>query len=107
MAIIYQQQGLYDQALEIYKSVLDTKVRVVGHNHMSVAATYNNMGSVYDSQGHYERALEHYQKTLDIMIKVVGHDHIDVATTYMNMAIVYCSQALRKSVRIPSKIARY
>ena len=30
MAIIYETQGLYDQALEIYNSVLETKVQVVG-----------------------------------------------------------------------------
>jgi hypothetical protein len=32
MAIIYQQQGHYDQALEIYKSVLETKIRVCGQS---------------------------------------------------------------------------
>ncbi len=33
MAIIYQNQGHYDHALEIYKSVLETKIRVCGHEH--------------------------------------------------------------------------
>jgi hypothetical protein len=28
MAIIYNQQGHYDQALEIYESVLETKIRM-------------------------------------------------------------------------------
>ena len=37
MAIIYDQQGHYDQALEIYKSVLETKIRVCGHEHPDVA----------------------------------------------------------------------
>ena len=36
----YQQQGLYDQALELYNSVLETKVRVVGHNHIVFASLF-------------------------------------------------------------------
>ena len=62
MAIIYQNQGHYDQALEIYKSVLETKIRVCGHEHPDVAASYNNIGMVYDSQGKYEEALEVYAR---------------------------------------------
>ena len=30
IAIIYEEQGHYDQALEIYKSALETKIRMCG-----------------------------------------------------------------------------
>ena len=46
MANIYQNQGHYDQALEIYKSVLETKIRVCGHDHPDVADSFNNIGVV-------------------------------------------------------------
>ena len=82
MAIIYQYQGHYDQALEIYKSVLETKIRVCGHEHPDVAKSYLGLGSVYYRQGQYERALKYYQKALEINIKVSGQDHPDVAMSY-------------------------
>ena len=92
MAIIYQDQGHYDQALEIYKSVLETKMRVGGHEHPDVASSYSNIGVVYRKKGQYERALEYYQKALEIDIKVSGQDHLDVAKSYNNIGLVYHTQ---------------
>jgi len=54
MAIIYQNQGHYDQALEIYKSVLETKIRVCGHEHPDVDTSFNNIGVVYEKKGDFE-----------------------------------------------------
>jgi tetratricopeptide (TPR) repeat protein len=76
MANIYLQQGLYDQALEIYNSVLETKVRVVGHDHdPDVATSYFNMGLVYRSQEKTEEAEEMFTKAYSIFLKVLGPDH--------------------------------
>ena len=75
MATIYWKQGHYDQALEIYKSVLETKIRVCGHEHPDVATSFNNIGSVYNSQGKYEEALEVYTKSLDIKTRIYGGDN--------------------------------
>ena len=66
-----------------------------GHDHISVAATYNNMAVVYESQGHYERALESHQKSLDIKIRVLGHNHLDIAASCQNIAVVYLKQGKR------------
>ena len=65
MAIIYETQGLYDQALEIYNSVLETKVRVIGHDHPARgrAMSYGNMGY---SLGEAEEAKEMFTKTYSI-----------------------------------------
>ena len=71
----YQQQGLYDQALELYNSVMETKVRLVGHDHPDVAQSYCNMGYVYRSLGKAEEAREMFTKTYSIFLKVLGPDH--------------------------------
>ena len=67
-------------------------ISVNGHDHLDVAASYNNIGAVYMEQGRYQEALDHYQKSLDIKIKLVGHLHPDVATSYSNMAVVHGRQ---------------
>ena len=49
---------MHQQALEIGIKEFN------GHDHIDVAASYNNIGNVYDRQGKYERALEMYQQAL-------------------------------------------
>jgi tetratricopeptide (TPR) repeat protein len=58
MAIIYEQEGHYDQALENYKPGLETKIHVCGQDSLDVAASYNGLGNVYRSLGKYQEALE-------------------------------------------------
>ena len=90
IAIIYKNQGKYEEALEMYTKSLDIKTRIYGgDNHPDVATSYNNIGNVYNRQGQYERALEYYQKALEIDIKVSGQDHPDVATSFNNIGVVY------------------
>ena len=93
IAIIYKNQGKYEEALEVCTKSLDIKTRIYGgDNHPDVANSYLGIGNVYDSQGQYERALEYYQKSLDIRIRVFGSDHPDVAVSYINIGGVYYSQ---------------
>ena len=89
---VYQSQGNYPKALEMYQKALAIWLDVLGANHSDVAASYNNMGSVYYSQGNYPKALEMCQKTLDIELKVYGANHPDVAMSYNNIGSVYHSQ---------------
>jgi len=65
-------KGDWRGALEIYKSVLETKICVCGHEHPDVSASYNNIGLVYNRQGKYEEVIEYYQKDLDITVRLVG-----------------------------------
>jgi tetratricopeptide (TPR) repeat protein len=86
MPIIYEQQGHYDQAREIYNSGnqdLPVRPRLP-----DVAKSNGNIGVVYYSQSKYEPALEYYQKSLDIKIKVSGQDSLDVAKSYGNIGNV-------------------
>jgi tetratricopeptide (TPR) repeat protein len=86
--------GRYGEALEEYKKALDIRERVLGKDHPSTAATYNNIANVYNSQGLYGEALEEYKKALDIKERKLGKDHPDTAVTYNNIAKVYDSQGL-------------
>ncbi len=80
MAMVYKDQGKYDQALEIHKSVLETKIRLCGHTHLSVAHSYNNLAMVYRAQNKYEEALEMLSKSLEIKTRVYASDnHLSVA----------------------------
>jgi tetratricopeptide (TPR) repeat protein len=78
----------YDQALEIHKSVLETKIRVCGQDSLSVAASFNNLGEVYRHQALYEEALEMFAKSLDIKTRILGGDSQSVADSINNVGNV-------------------
>ena len=75
MAVVYKSQGHYERALEYYHKSLDIKIKVVGHDHRSVASSYQNIGIVYHRQGNKVEATEMYTKAYRIFLKVLGPDH--------------------------------
>ena len=81
IAIVYEQQAKYTEALSMHHEVLEIRLKTFGPEHPDTASTYNNIGVVYDEMGEHEKALEFYNKNLDIDIKVHGPDHPAVAKT--------------------------
>jgi len=72
MGNVYEAQGKYEQALEVYSKSLDIKIKVTGQDSPLVASTRNNIAIVYRKQGKYEEALEEYSKALDIRVSALG-----------------------------------
>ena len=87
---VYDSQGKYEEALEMYTKSLDITSRIYGgDNHPDVATSLMNVGNVLDDMGKYEEALVQHQKSLAIKIRVFGGDHPDVATSFNNIGAVY------------------
>ena len=72
MWALYGSKGDLENALIQFQKALVIQTRVFGSEHLDVAASLNNLGSVYFSLGQYEQALEYYQKSLDTRIRVTG-----------------------------------
>jgi len=68
----------YQQALDVYKSIGDTK---------GMSACYNNLGLIAQETGRYDDALRLYQLSIDMDIKL--GDAIGVATTKRNLVDIY------------------
>ena len=85
-----QEQGAFDEALELCYQAVELYTQVSGHDCPSVGAVYNFIGAVYYSQGRYEETLVQYQKALEVLSKHCSYNNI--ASTYMNIANVYYSQ---------------
>ena len=75
MASIYYQQDQYEKALEIYKSVLETKIRVCGHEHQDVANSKYNMAEVHEAQGNVQEARLLFLECEAIYAQAYGADH--------------------------------
>lgn len=87
-AWVYDQQGVYEKAIQCYANALEIYKNALGNDHPDVASLYNNLGLTYSSKGEYQKAIEEYNKALAIFEAKLGSDHPRIATTYNNMGAV-------------------
>ncbi|XP_066020688.1 uncharacterized protein [Pocillopora verrucosa] len=61
----------------------------LGPEHVDVAASYNNLGTVCRSLGDFRQAKDNHALALNIVQKQHGPDHVDVAAFYNNLGTVH------------------
>ena len=71
--------GELEQAKDYLQRAMDIKMKVLGPDHIKVAASYGNLGLVYKAMGELEQAKDYLQRAMDIKMKVLGPNHNDVA----------------------------
>jgi tetratricopeptide (TPR) repeat protein len=92
LAVIYNDQGRYDEAIEQYEEALRTYEKTLGKEHSYYAINLNNLANIYYAQGRYDEAIEKYEESLRIVEKAIGKEHPDYATGLNNLALVYKTQ---------------
>ncbi|KAF8465110.1 hypothetical protein BDZ91DRAFT_728791 [Kalaharituber pfeilii] len=92
MAGVYEEQGKYSHALELYQRALAGYEKSLGVDHQSTLQTVSNVATVYMQQGKYSQALELYQRALAGREKSLGVDHPSTLQTVSNVATVYMQQ---------------
>jgi tetratricopeptide (TPR) repeat protein len=75
MAVVYRNQGKYDEALDLYHRAEKVFVAVYGHEHPLVADTKYNIANLYKNQGKLEEARQLYLECEQIYTKVYGAQH--------------------------------
>ena len=78
-----------EKAKEYYEWALKIRKEQLGANHVDVAKSYNNLGTVYSDKGDQEKAKEYYEWALKIRKEQLGANHVDVARSYNNLGNVY------------------
>ena len=68
---------------------LAIQLRLLGVNHVDVAATYTALSSIHKELWDLEKAREYQQKALEIEIDKYGGEHATVATSYSKLAIIF------------------
>ena len=89
MAIVFQDKGDYEKALEWYQRALDGHEKTLGKNYPDTLITVQNMAIVFQKKGEYDKALEWYQRALDGKEKDLGKDHPSTLLTVHNIAVVF------------------
>jgi len=93
LALVYNSQGKYEEAIELYKQALLIDEKTIGKEHPEYATHLNNLAGAYLSQGKYEEAIELYKQALLISEKTIGKEHPSYATRLNNLSMVYSSQS--------------
>ena len=86
---MYHDTGDLEKANEYYQLALEIRKQQLGPNHVDVAMSYNNLGSVYQDTGDLEKAKEYHQLALEIRKQQLGPNHVDVAASYNNFDSVH------------------
>ena len=79
LAVLYNQKGDYDKAIQINQRVLAIRERVLGPDDSGVAKALNNLARVYENKGDYPQAETILPRAVPIWEKALGPDHPDVA----------------------------
>lgn len=66
MAVVYEAQSDFNNALVCYKDSLPIKERLGGKNDPDYASTLSNIAVVYKNKGEYELALNKYEEAIRI-----------------------------------------
>lgn len=82
------QIALYDQAQPLFRKGLEIRQRVLGEEHPSTAASYNNVASNLNAQGKYEQAEPLLRKGLEINQRVLGEEHWNTKLFAKNLEVL-------------------
>jgi len=81
MGQVFQSLGLFDRALPLLKSALETRRDVLGNKNLEVAASLQSHGYLLIAKGDYAAAEPLLQESLAIRQELLGSNHPDVATS--------------------------
>ena len=64
---------------------MDICLKQLGPEHVDVASSCNNLGTVNRKLGDFQQAKDYYARALDIRLKQLGPDHLGVGKIYVNI----------------------
>ena len=93
MALLFRDQGEYNNALSWYRWALTKKENQQGANHSDILSTVHDVAITYFKQRQYDQALEWYNRVHEGEV-LLGTNHLATISTAHNIAVVYESQRL-------------
>lgn len=82
LAVVFQDRGNLEKALEYYKQSLNLK-----RNESEQATVYNNIAVVYDQKGDHSSAIEYFSRAIGIHER--SGNYASAATTRLNLGNTY------------------
>jgi len=83
LGIIYEKQGMFEEALIYHLQSLDVKEKI----QYNLDASYNNMGVIYEKRSEFDLAIQMFEKSLEIRRE--NDDAHGIATSLNNLGVVF------------------
>jgi tetratricopeptide (TPR) repeat protein len=96
LASLYQSQGRYSQAEQLFVEVLAIWKHLRRDEHPDVATSLNNLALLYHTQGRYFEAEPMFVEALAMWKHLLGDEHPNVANILNNLALLYHTQGRYK-----------
>ena len=85
--------GLYSEAQPLLETALQTRRRVVGHDHPDTLASAHALANLYWFQKNYRKAEPLYLELVERRSRLLGADHPDTLKANYDLASVYLGEA--------------
>ncbi|CAH3026864.1 unnamed protein product [Porites evermanni] len=85
LCTVYNNRGIYSEALQSYNRALSTATKYCGEEHESTADSYRQLGVTQRNMHDDRAALQSHQRALAIRIKLFGEEHESTADSYRQL----------------------
>lgn len=92
LAVIFCDEGRYDEAETIFRQVLTLSQKQLGDEHPNVASVLNDLAKVLTHLGRYSEAENMFRQALTSRKKNLGTEHLHIASSLSNMATLLIAQ---------------
>ncbi|KAJ7448149.1 hypothetical protein FB451DRAFT_766280 [Mycena latifolia] len=89
LATMYSGSGMFSQAVELEKIVLNRRRELLGENHPDTLSTMANLAVSYSEMGQSPEAAELEKVVMNRQMELLGENHPDTLGTMGNLAIRY------------------
>jgi tetratricopeptide (TPR) repeat protein len=95
IAVVYDDMGDYDKALEYYEKAKEIYESKLGKDHPFTSTTYNNIATLHFAKDDYDKAMEYFLKAFRIrLIKIKNHPNTILC--FQNLATCYQAANMEK-----------
>jgi CHAT domain-containing protein/Tfp pilus assembly protein PilF len=81
------RKGQHAEATPLAREALEIREKLLGPEHLDVAASLSNLGEVLSAQGAYAEARTLFERALAIREKALGKENLDVATSLNSLGM--------------------
>lgn len=92
LALVYYQQGKFDQAQPLYDDCVMISRTSYGEDHEKTLTLIDNLASVYHSMGNFDQAERLFRDSYEKRKEKLGENHPDTLISINNLANLYSNQ---------------
>jgi tetratricopeptide (TPR) repeat protein len=89
LAELFRKARRFEEAERFLKDALQTRQRLFGKEHRSIATTLNNLGNLHGGMGQFATALEFYRESYRMRQQLLQPPHPHLANSLNNLGWVY------------------